>query len=266
MTLSATDLLRLDVLVDTLLPGGSGFPPASTIGLSCWIADRSEYDGVVQAILGLLSPGFPALRTSRARRRGSGAGGRSQANLRGLRGSGLCRLLHEPSRPRRYRGRDRLSRTPAAFRLCADPLRRGDPRRPRTSAAQLARSPILVSSKGHLAMQQNPVPWLVERVVNTGFDDLGEVAVDKAKTFLLDTFGVGVAGCAGFRVDKIIKVASAWGSGRRGHGLGQRRTPAGRRCGLRQWLSDPQPGVRLRQRGCGAASDGDDPFGPVCPC
>jgi aconitate decarboxylase len=62
-------------------------------------------------------------------------------------------------------------------------------------------------------MQENPVPWLVQRVVNTGFDDLGANAVDKAKTFLLDTFGVGVAGCAGFRVDKIIKVASGWGTG-----------------------------------------------------
>jgi 2-methylcitrate dehydratase PrpD len=62
-------------------------------------------------------------------------------------------------------------------------------------------------------MQTNPVPWLAERVVNTGFDNLGANAVDKAKTFLLDTFGVGVAGCAGYRIDKIVKVASGWGAG-----------------------------------------------------
>lgn len=62
-------------------------------------------------------------------------------------------------------------------------------------------------------MQSNPVPWLVGRVVNTGFDDLGDNVVDKAKTFLLDTFGVGVAGCAGYRIDKIIEVASGWGAG-----------------------------------------------------
>lgn len=61
MTVSATDLHRLDVLLDTLLPGGSGFPPASTVDLSGWIADRSEYDAVVQATLALLSPDFPTL-------------------------------------------------------------------------------------------------------------------------------------------------------------------------------------------------------------
>ncbi len=59
----------------------------------------------------------------------------------------------------------------------------------------------------------NPLPWLVERVLATGYDDLPANAVEKAKTFLIDTFGVGVAGCAGYRIDRIIKVAGSWGKG-----------------------------------------------------
>lgn len=61
--------------------------------------------------------------------------------------------------------------------------------------------------------QQNPLPWLVERVLGTGYDNLPANAVEKAKVFLLDTFGVGVAGCYGFKLDSIIKVAQSWGSG-----------------------------------------------------
>ncbi len=59
----------------------------------------------------------------------------------------------------------------------------------------------------------NPLPWLIERVVATRYEDLPANAVDKAKTFLIDTFGVGVAGCNGFGLDRIIKVASSWGAG-----------------------------------------------------
>ena len=35
-------------------------------------------------------------------------------------------------------------------------------------------------------MQRNPVPWLVERVVSTGYADLDANTVDKAKTFARD--------------------------------------------------------------------------------
>ena len=59
----------------------------------------------------------------------------------------------------------------------------------------------------------NPLPWLAGRVVDQRFEELPANAVEKAKTFLLDTFGVGVAGCYGFRLDRIIKVAKSWGSG-----------------------------------------------------
>ncbi|WP_170314699.1 MmgE/PrpD family protein [Aquibium carbonis] len=64
-----------------------------------------------------------------------------------------------------------------------------------------------------MTVSENPLPWLIERVVATGYDDLPDNAVEKAKTFLIDTFGVGVAGCKGFGLDHIIKVASSWGSG-----------------------------------------------------
>ena len=60
--------------------------------------------------------------------------------------------------------------------------------------------------------QQNPLPWLIDRVVATTYDDLPPLSIDKLKTFLLDSFGVGVAGCDGYKVDKVIKVASGWGS------------------------------------------------------
>lgn len=64
-----------------------------------------------------------------------------------------------------------------------------------------------------MTASENPLPWLIARVVGTGYDDLPDNAVEKAKTFLIDTFGVGVAGCKGFGLDRIIKVASSWGAG-----------------------------------------------------
>ncbi len=64
-----------------------------------------------------------------------------------------------------------------------------------------------------MAEQDNPLPWLIDRAVGISFDNLPPAAIDKAKTFLLDTFGVGVAGCHGYRVDSIIEVAAGWGRG-----------------------------------------------------
>lgn len=62
-----------------------------------------------------------------------------------------------------------------------------------------------------MSEQQNPLPWLIDRAIGISFDTLPPNAVDKAKTFLLDTFGVGVAGCFGYRIDGVIDVASSWG-------------------------------------------------------
>lgn len=61
--------------------------------------------------------------------------------------------------------------------------------------------------------QENPLPWLIDRVVTTDFAALRDRTVERAKTFLLDTFGVGVAGSHGFKIDGIIDVAKSWGTG-----------------------------------------------------
>lgn len=58
---------------------------------------------------------------------------------------------------------------------------------------------------------ENPLPWLAGRVLNTRFEDLPANTIDRAKVFLLDTFGVGVAGCNGFRLKELIGVAQRWG-------------------------------------------------------
>jgi len=60
---------------------------------------------------------------------------------------------------------------------------------------------------------QNPLPWLVDRVVGTSYCDLPSNAVEKAKTFTIDSFGVGVAGCKGFALDQVLRVAQSWGLG-----------------------------------------------------
>lgn len=54
---------------------------------------------------------------------------------------------------------------------------------------------------------------LVAHVAGTKFEDLPPVAVEKAKTFLLDTVGVGVAGSSGAAVDRLIRVCKGWGDG-----------------------------------------------------
>lgn len=74
----------------------------------------------------------------------------------------------------------------------------------------------------------NPLPWLARRIVDTRFADLPPNAVEKAKTFLIDTFGVGVAGSAGFRLDSILKVAQSWGRADEATvWVGGQRLPAG---------------------------------------
>jgi aconitate decarboxylase len=48
--------------------------------------------------------------------------------------------------------------------------------------------------------------------LNTRFEDLTEDAVAQAKVFILDTFGVGVAGSSAYGADKIVQVGKANGS------------------------------------------------------
>jgi len=59
----------------------------------------------------------------------------------------------------------------------------------------------------------NPLIPLVRHALRTRYEDLPPEVVAKAKIFLLDTIGVGVAGSAGALVDNLIAVAKGWGTG-----------------------------------------------------
>ena len=50
-------------------------------------------------------------------------------------------------------------------------------------------------------------------VASTGFDDIPAQAIDKAKTFILDSFGVAIAGTTGPYVAELIEAARDWGAG-----------------------------------------------------
>lgn len=52
-----------------------------------------------------------------------------------------------------------------------------------------------------------------EHAARTRFEDLPALAVAKAKTFLLDTLGVGLAGRAGANLDAVSRLAANWGGG-----------------------------------------------------
>lgn len=52
-----------------------------------------------------------------------------------------------------------------------------------------------------------------EHVVRTGYDDLPPEAIAAAKTFILDSFGVGVAGSAAPQAKEVFDAAKRWGSG-----------------------------------------------------
>jgi 2-methylcitrate dehydratase PrpD len=53
----------------------------------------------------------------------------------------------------------------------------------------------------------------VAHVTATTFDDVPEAAVRAAKTFILDSFGVGLSGGGGPWVDEMIQLAGLWGRG-----------------------------------------------------
>lgn len=62
-------------------------------------------------------------------------------------------------------------------------------------------------------MTENPVDPLVAHVAGAGYADMPADVVDKAKTFLLDTLGVGIAGSSGAGVEALIGTVSGWGQG-----------------------------------------------------
>ena len=57
------------------------------------------------------------------------------------------------------------------------------------------------------------IATFADHVVRTDFDDLPDAAVSAAKTFILDTLGVGAAGSAGPWVAELLKVQGGWGAG-----------------------------------------------------
>ncbi len=59
----------------------------------------------------------------------------------------------------------------------------------------------------------NPVDLLAAHITGTTFEDLPPDAVAAAKTFILDSIGVGVAGSNGPFVKELIATVSGWGSG-----------------------------------------------------
>jgi len=59
----------------------------------------------------------------------------------------------------------------------------------------------------------NPLDRVVDHVIHTRFEDLPQAVVDKTKTFLLDTLGVGIAGSAGAGIPELKQVAATWGAG-----------------------------------------------------
>lgn len=62
-------------------------------------------------------------------------------------------------------------------------------------------------------MTANPLDRVVDHIAATDFDTLPGAVVDKAKTFLLDSIGVGIAGTSGAGVDALKRTVAQWGAG-----------------------------------------------------
>ncbi len=74
----------------------------------------------------------------------------------------------------------------------------------------------------------NPVVPLAELVAQTRYEDLPPRAVEAAKTFILDTIGVGAGGASGPRVPELVATAASWGAGEEATvWVDGRRLPAG---------------------------------------
>lgn len=74
----------------------------------------------------------------------------------------------------------------------------------------------------------NPIVPLAELAAGARFEALPPHAVASAKTFILDTIGVGVAGRTGPRVRELAQTLAAWGAGDEATAWGcARRLPAG---------------------------------------
>lgn len=58
---------------------------------------------------------------------------------------------------------------------------------------------------------ENSADRVARHVVSTRYEDLPPAVVDKVKTFLLDTVGVGIAGTSGAQIEELKAVARLWG-------------------------------------------------------
>ena len=58
---------------------------------------------------------------------------------------------------------------------------------------------------------ENSADRVARHVVSTRYEDLPPLAVEKVKTFLLDTIGVGIAGTSGAQIEELKTVARSWG-------------------------------------------------------
>ena len=64
-------------------------------------------------------------------------------------------------------------------------------------------------------------------VGSTTYDDLSADAIARAKVFILDTFGVGIAGSTAYGADELVAASSGWGAGAEATVWGRRgRMPA----------------------------------------
>ncbi|KAI1880798.1 hypothetical protein JX265_001038 [Neoarthrinium moseri] len=94
--------------------------------------------------------------------------------------------------------------------------------------------PIILGIKSHsssMAELTAPAPLLAEafanHALNTRFEDLTPDAVAQAKVFILDTFGVGIAGSSAFGAEAVIQAGASWGNGNEASLWGRRqRVPA----------------------------------------
>ena len=64
-----------------------------------------------------------------------------------------------------------------------------------------------------MTMNANPLVDMCELILRTRFADLPPRAVERAKTFILDTLGVGLAGSTAPRIAELIATVRSWGGG-----------------------------------------------------
>ena len=89
------------------------------------------------------------------------------------------------------------------------------------------------------------------------FADIPPAAVAKAKVFILDTLGVGIAGGSVPEAAPLLATAGDWGQGNAAAVWGTHAAPGTGRRGAGQRLPDPLPGIRQPARRRRAAQHGD---------